>query len=224
MFCGTCGNAVGFITPPDDVSPPAAAPAAAPSAPPDAPPPPPLGLAPTPAPGAPQMPPPMPPPPGGYQPYRFQDPVTGAPTAEWWQRAVALLLDGLVWLIPGIVIYFVVWSITATTTDGVTTHSGIDFWIASLIAYLSYGLYYIPLNGSKRGQTVGKMALGIATKDESGHGPIGYGRAAARFAIVFVCGYFCFIFEILNYLWPLWDPRRQAWHDKVARSLVISVR
>jgi uncharacterized RDD family membrane protein YckC len=28
---------------------------------------------------------------------------------------------------------------------------------------------------------------------------------------------------ILDYLWPLWDAKHQAWHDKVAASVVVRV-
>jgi uncharacterized RDD family membrane protein YckC len=28
----------------------------------------------------------------------------------------------------------------------------------------------------------------------------------------------------LGYLWMLWDPRRQGWHDKMARTVVVRDR
>ena len=31
----------------------------------------------------------------------------------------------------------------------------------------------------------------------------------------------CFIVTILDYLWPLWDDRNQALHDKIVNTLVI---
>jgi uncharacterized RDD family membrane protein YckC len=231
-FCASCGNPVGFETPagvnPADPTPPASG-----GTPPDAgatPPPPPPAYAPAPPPPPPgaSMPPPMAPPAGGYQPYRFQDPVSGAPTAEWWQRAVALIIDWLIIGIPSIIFFLILASATKTTSTDVFGNSytrvnrGAEF-LGYIVILAAYGLYYVLLNGSERGQTVGKMVMGIAVKDENGTQPIGYGRAAGRFGIVFVCN-LCFIPEILNYLWPLWDVRRQCWHDKVAHSLVVNVR
>jgi uncharacterized RDD family membrane protein YckC len=32
------------------------------------------------------------------------------------------------------------------------------------------------------------------------------------------------IYLFLDVLWPLWDSRRQALHDKVARTVVVKVR
>jgi hypothetical protein len=29
---------------------------------------------------------------------------------------------------------------------------------------------------------------------------------------------------VINAVWPLWDPRRQALHDKLVHSCVIQVR
>jgi uncharacterized RDD family membrane protein YckC len=176
------------------------------------------------------MPPPMPPPAGGYQTYRFQDPATGAPVAEWWQRAVALIIDGAIFWIPGWILIFVIGSSVARTThtDSIgltyqTTNEAVII-LLYLVVIVAYFAYYTILNGGDKGQTVGKMAMGIATRDESGQGPIGYGRAAGRYGLIFLMGVVCFIPLLIDYLSPLWDPRRQAWHDKTARSLVINVK
>lgn len=247
-FCGSCGNPVarqasgaaapgaaqpGASTPPQPEAPGPqyGLPPQQYGTPPPAgsPPPPPYGAQPPPPYGA------QPPPPGslpqypGTTTYQFRDPLNGAPTAEWWQRAVALIIDGLIIGIPTVIIYAIVYAATATTTYfagtglSVTTHNGAAVTLVWVIGLVAWAGYYVILNGSERGQTVGKMVLSIATRDESGQGSIGFGRALGRWAIVFVCS-FCFIPEILNYLWPLWDSRRQAWHDKVAHSLVIKTK
>jgi uncharacterized RDD family membrane protein YckC len=225
MFCGSCGSPVGFTSPPASSTPPppdATPPGAAPQG--GAPPPP--GGPTTPPP----MPPPMPPPPGvAYGTYRFQDPVTGAPTAEWWQRAVALIIDWAIFAIPTWIIVYVI-VLNAITTTHTTAFGSYQtrsvglLYVFDILFFLGYLAYYALLNGGEKGQTVGKMVMGIATRDESGQGPIGYGRAVGRFFIIVLFDILCFIPLILDYLSPLWDPRRQAWHDKVAHSLVINVR
>jgi len=172
----------------------------------------------------------MPPPAGGYAAYRFQDPVSGAPVAEWWQRAVALIIDWAIFWIPGWILGFALGAATSTThvdfATGTTVRSANAAVIIALylVVVVAQFAYYVILNGGEKGQTLGKMALGIATRDESGHGPIGYGRAAGRFGIILLLSIPCLLGLILDYLWPLWDPRRQALHDKAVRSLVVSVR
>jgi len=175
------------------------------------------------------MPPPMPPGQPGYATYRFQDPVSGAPVAEWWQRAVALIIDGAIFWIPGWILVIVISTAARTTQTNALGQtyratSGALVLVLYLLLVVGYFAYYVVLNGGEKGQTLGKMAMGIATRDQSGQGPIGYGRAAGRFGIVVLFDILCFIPLLLDYLSPLWDPRRQAWHDKVARSLVINVR
>lgn len=164
-----------------------------------------------------------------YGTYRFQDPATGAPVAEWWQRAVAAIIDWAIFVIPTWIIVYVVIISAVTTTHYVNgfsyqTRSTGLLWLFDVVFFLAYLAYYTLLNGGEKGQTVGKMVMGIATRDESGQGPIGYGRAAGRYGIIFLLSLPCLIPLIIDYLSPLWDPRRQAWHDKTARSLVINVR
>ena len=55
--------------------------------------------------------------------------------------------------------------------------------------------------------------------DESAES-IGYGRALGRYTITFVFGVFV-IPVLLDYLWPLWDQKNQALHDKVVSSVVV---
>ena len=77
----------------------------------------------------------MPPPAGGYTAYRFQDPATGAPVAEWWQRAVALIIDGAIFWIPGWIIVLIIGDALKTTH---TDQFGIQYQTTNgaLIAFL----------------------------------------------------------------------------------------
>ena len=57
-------------------------------------------------------------------------------------------------------------------------------------------------------------------KEDSAGGSIGYGRAFGRLAIIFVSALFILPI-VLDYLWPLWDKKNQALHDKVVGSVVV---
>ena len=48
---------------------------------------------------------------------------------------------------------------------------------------------------------------------------IGYGGAFIRVIGKIVSGIAC----LLGYLWMLWDPEKQTWHDKFADSVVVPV-
>ncbi len=192
-----------------------------------------------------QQPPPPPPPqqpPGGYgQPQhggyqQRQQPVGpgGQPLAEWWKRFVAIIIDGLILGVPLVIIFFVFAGISFTQTTevdpvtgeitrggGLFTGSTLLFQVVSIIAAVAY---YGLLNGSDRGQTVGKMALNIRVRDADAGGPIGVGRGVVRGLVAVVPAQLPlvgFIWALVDGLWPLWDQRRQALHDKAANSVVV---
>jgi len=89
------------------------------------------------------------------------------------------------------------------------------------ILYVVIGLpinigYYIVLEGGPSGQTVGKKALGIRVVDFNTGGAIGFGRAFLRWIGRIPSSIF-----LLGYLWMLWDPQKQTWHDKIATTVVV---
>ena len=79
-------------------------------------------------------------------------------------------------------------------------------------------LYYWLFTGLK-GQTPGKMAVGIKVVDARGENP-GLGTAALREILgKFVSSVaFC-----LGYLWIAIDEEKQGWHDKIASTHVVKV-
>jgi uncharacterized RDD family membrane protein YckC len=80
-------------------------------------------------------------------------------------------------------------------------------------------VYYALLEGSARGQTLGKMVLAIRVIDADTALRIGFGRAALRF----LARYLSYIPFGLGYLWMLQDREKQTWHDKLTRTVVVPV-
>ena len=75
------------------------------------------------------------------------------------------------------------------------------------------------------GQTIGRRACGIRAIREDGQ-PWNFGTALLReFVIKYllfgVIGGFLFFGWLVDVLWPLWDERKQALHDKVIGSYVV---
>ena len=152
------------------------------------------------------------------------------PLAPWWKRLVAIIIDGMVVGFSFAIIALVIAAIAGTSetqtqtpsTTGGQAAAGVLF--IYLVAALFGAIYYGAMNGSQRGQTVGKMALGIAVRDARTGGSIGFWRAFGRNLITWVFTVAFVIPYIVDSLSPLWDKRRQALHDKAAHSVVVDLR
>ena len=160
-------------------------------------------------------------------PPRAEEPIV---YAAWGQRFGAVFLDGMITALLSVLAVAAVLAVTGTYSavfEGLETDTGADgdaFGVASLGWFGAWalvgGVYHTVLHGTGRGQTAGKMMLGIRVRDEWTNGPIGYGRAFARWIMPGLFWTF-WIPGILDALWPLWDTKKQSFHDKIARSLVV---
>ncbi len=77
-------------------------------------------------------------------------------------------------------------------------------------------VYYVIFTYA-RGQTPGKMLLGLHVVDEAGNKPNlrqvllreVVGKAISALAL------------LIGYLWIIWDPRKRGWHDHIAGTYVV---
>ena len=120
--------------------------------------------------------------------------------AGFWRRFAAAFIDALVVGIVEFILRFILGG------------AGI-----ALTFVFSFG-YYTYFHG-RTGQTPGDAALGIRVVDIDNGNVIGYGRAFGRCLVSIVSG----LVIVLGYLWMLWDPRKQTWHDKAVSSLPVRV-
>jgi uncharacterized RDD family membrane protein YckC len=121
------------------------------------------------------------------------------PRAGFWRRFAAVFLDGI--LLGAI----------ATILYALLKAGGYALGIIVSLAYYSY------FEGTPRGQTLGKRALGIRVIDFNTGESIGHSRAAIRY----VSSILSAIVIYIGYLWMLWDGEKQTWHDKFASSVVV---
>lgn len=122
--------------------------------------------------------------------------------ANWGQRFLGTLVDGLVFLVPYLLILF-----------GRKTPVLV---IVGALILVGLAIWQLIMEG-RTGQTVGKKALGIRLlKEETGQ-PLGVGMAFVRRIAHVLDGLPCY----LGWLWPAWDAKRQTFADKVCGSIVI---
>ncbi|MER6204000.1 RDD family protein [Streptomyces sp. NPDC001642] len=122
--------------------------------------------------------------------------------ANWGQRFLGTLVDGLIFLVPYLLVIF-------------SQGKGVLLAIGAIII-IGIAIWQLIQEG-KTGQTVGKKALGIRLVRESDGQPLGVGMAFVRRLAHFLDSIACY----LGWLWPAWDAKRQTFADKVCGSIVI---
>ncbi len=121
-------------------------------------------------------------------------------------RFLAQVID-LFWLIP----LSILLEVAAEFVNGGEMSRGGEA-MASVIGALIVLLFWVERQG-----TPGKLALGLRIVDARDGGPVPVGRLALRYI-----GYLVSALPLgLGYLWAIWDPRRQSWHDKMGGTVVV---
>ncbi|TWE12192.1 RDD family protein [Rudaeicoccus suwonensis] len=181
-----------------------------------------------------------------YPPLPVPTTPDGEQLSGWWRRLVAFCIDGIIvftvavalawhWLQP--------WVHTVTTWyDSVVTAaenhqsqpptpSGFyDVpWQYPVVVFLIYLVYEVCLT-VWRGQTLGKMVTGIRVRGADSTAPPSLRAATIRLCIkqgavavrgILVLSTVGLLFQVLDGLVPLGDARKQAIHDKGAKTYVV---
>jgi uncharacterized RDD family membrane protein YckC len=166
--------------------------------------------------------------PAGDLPYAPREPLApgGERYAPWLRRFTAILIDlsaiatlVLAFLVP----VFVLFGLRDTDHDRTQARWLVGLAVAATVAF---GLAYAVVLQGRNGQTWGKRAVGIRVLAEDGSA-CGYGKAANRELLgrLLIGGFSSLLVlpGMLGYLAALWDPRRQAWHDKLGETIVVRV-
>ena len=126
------------------------------------------------------------------------------PRADFWYRLGGFLIDAVILFLVGQLVGFVF------------GRNVVAVILIGLALGIGYSVYFI---GSGSGQTVGMRVLGIRAIDAATYGRVDYGKAFVRYLVAVVAQIPCY----LGYFWMLWDPERQTWHDKAAKTFVVPV-
>jgi uncharacterized RDD family membrane protein YckC len=127
-------------------------------------------------------------------------------------RYGAWMFDFLISLIAIMVFTFAVTAASRRSVVGSNT----DLLIVAGLTLLLLVLNFVVLAGIG-GQTAGMRILGIYIVRVDGR-PFTMRQATLRHLIGYPLSTAAFF---LGFLWMLWDPRQQGWHDKLARTIVV---
>lgn len=127
-------------------------------------------------------------------------------------RYGAWMFDFLITLIAIMVFTFVVTAASKRSVVGSNT----DLLIVAGLTLLLFVLNFVVLAGTGS-QTAGMRILGIYIVRVDGR-PFTMKHALLRHMIGYPLSTAALF---LGFLWMLWDPRQQGWHDKLARTIIV---
>jgi uncharacterized RDD family membrane protein YckC len=127
-------------------------------------------------------------------------------------RYGAWMFDFLITLIAMMMFTFAVTALSHRSVLG----SNRDLVIVAGLTLLLFVLNFVVLAGTG-GQSAGMRILGIYIMRVDGQ-PFDLKHAAIRHLVGYPLSTSVFF---LGFLWMLWDPRQQGWHDKLARTIVV---
>jgi len=120
----------------------------------------------------------------------------------FWERLLALIIDEIILFVVTVILSFLL----ASFAKGLLN---LLFWLVSIL----YGSLFI----WKSGHTPGKKLLKLKVVNGF-YQPVSFGTALFRESIGKLLSGLIFN---LGYLWVIINGRRQAWHDKLAKTFVI---
>jgi len=122
-------------------------------------------------------------------------------SADFGTRLVAWLVDAIIIGVPTFILLMI-----------------LPLPLAYLLAFVG-GIAYQVYFWTTTGQTVGKKLMGLKVVSAETGELLDTGGAAIRYIGYVISG----IPLYLGFLWVIWDPKHEAWHDKIAKTKVIRV-
>ena len=171
----------------------------------------------------------------------------GVVLSGWWKRVLARIIDNIIISIVALpltlgpmrqvvtVLQDYIQQVVDTVDAGSSTMPAqpdgltgpmLQISLTMLVLYLGYEIAFLTMTGA----TLGKRVVGISVRlrDEPGPPPLAavLTRTAVKeggdiVGLVPVLGLFGSLFSFLDILWPLWDGKKQAIHDKAAATNVV---
>jgi uncharacterized RDD family membrane protein YckC len=172
----------------------------------------------------------------------------GVPLAGWWWRVLAVVLDNLILAVVGALVLAPIYlRLFRAISQGIAAAvqaaqagqpppplapsdllSARDQLIVTMVSVGLALIYYVAFL-RWRGATPGKMVCGLRVVPvDQGlwRQPLPWQTVLVRAAIWVLPGLFSLltVVTVIDALFPLWNPKRQALHDLAARTQVVKLR
>lgn len=147
--------------------------------------------------------------------------------AEWWRRAVAAVVDGLVIALIAVVLFIPLGAIGLTVdTDGGTAAFVLGLIVFALVMSAAALIYQPVMLWRTNGQTIGKMATGIRVV-KTDRTPMDIFTAIMREVVLksvvlgIIASITFSVAYLVDWLWPLFDDENRALHDFPVNTRVV---
>jgi uncharacterized RDD family membrane protein YckC len=155
----------------------------------------------------------------GYAPVVYAPP---GPAPGWlWggigERFAALLIDGMILFFSAMALGLIASAIGGPNASSASTSPATT---ATSLIWLFLALIYHPACWWVFGATPGQKALGLTVAQASNGQSLGIGAVLARFLIFFIVTIIVPL-GLISAAMASSDPFKRAWHDQVARSIVV---
>ncbi|MDX2226704.1 MAG: RDD family protein [Verrucomicrobiae bacterium] len=136
----------------------------------------------------------------------------------FWIRFAAIFIDGLIMLIPMLLVIVPIALISSSET--MEKNFGMMMLLQVVQMILQYGIMcaYFTFFHGRNGQTPGKRVCGLKVVRTDGT-PMTYGRAFGRFWAYVLSGLILYI----GYIMAGFDPEKRALHDRLCDTRVIKI-
>jgi uncharacterized RDD family membrane protein YckC len=134
----------------------------------------------------------------------------------FWRRVLASMIDTILITAVTFPIMIRIYGLRHVgLSDFSLVRGPIDFLVSYVLpAILIIGFWHFKL------ATPGKMVISAVIVDARSYGKPSTSQLVARYAGYFLSTIFLFV----GFMWIGIDRRKQGWHDKIARTVVISTR
>jgi uncharacterized RDD family membrane protein YckC len=130
--------------------------------------------------------------------------------AGFWPRLVATIVDSI-WLYG--IIYTILWLLIGLGLFGPeSTFTPTRFvfeWVLPAIVVMAFWV--------TKSATPGKMLFKMRIVDAETYQPVSAPRLFLRYVAYFVS----MLPLCLGFLWVAWDKKKQGWHDKIAKTIIV---
>jgi len=138
--------------------------------------------------------------------------------AGWWSRVWATLIDSIIFVMPTLVFVLLLGNI-----------------LGEITAVGAQAVYMVILQIQPDGQTLGNRAAQTRVRDALTGQVISRGQAVVRWAVIAIYSVLAttsstgldtltgvvIVIALADCLYPLFNPRKQTIHDRVARTIVV---